>query len=156
MSGRTVLLNLISLFLVCVLVMATSAQTRTVGVTVGNKWRYSVTASWSSNDPAATPPSYVVGYNDTRWLEVSITAISGTNITEEMTVNYKNGTEESSGGWIDIDTGDNSNMTYMITSANLSAGNSLYTSSYATWFINETVPRTYMGDVRDTDHINMT
>ena len=156
MNSRIVLLNLISIFLVFALFMAASAQTRTVGVNVGDTWRYSATASWSSTDPTATPPPHVVDYNDTQWLEVNITAISGTNITGQMTTNYKNGTKVSSGGWIDIDTGNNVNMTYMIISANLTVGDSLYTTSYATWFINETVPRTYLSGARDTNHINST
>lgn len=157
MNGRIMLLNLISSFLVLALVMAASAQTRTVGVNIGNKFRYSVTARWSSTDPTATTPSYIADYNNTEWLEVSIIGFSGTNITGQNTKHYRNGTETTMDGWIDVDTGNNSNMTYLIISASLSAGDSLYTVSFATLFINETVPRTYLSDVsRATNHINLT
>jgi hypothetical protein len=158
MKGRILLrvLSLVSLFLVLALAMVASAQTRRVGVNAGNKFRYSATASWSSNDPSDRPGPYVTRYNDTQWLEVNIAAIDGTNVIGQITNHYKNGTEESSGGSIDIDTGNGSNMTYLIISAGLSAGDSLYTSSDFSGFINETVSRTYSSRVRNTNHINIT
>jgi hypothetical protein len=94
--------------------------------------------------------------NDTEWLEMTITAISGTNITGQMTRHFKNGTEITMGGWVDVNTGDGENITSSVISANLAAGDSMYTSSpYNTWIINETVPRTYLGGVRNTNHLDM-
>jgi hypothetical protein len=156
MKGRIGLLNLISSLLVFALVMAASAQTRTVGVNVGNKWRWNSTATWSSNDPSAKIPSYLMDVNDTQWSEFTITGISGTNITGHGTKHYWNGTETTVNGWVDVDTG-TGNLTLFLISANLTPGDSLYTSSsYATWFINETVPRTYMNTVvRDTNHLDL-
>ena len=156
MNSRIVLLNLISTFLLFALVVAASAQTRTVGVGVGNTFRYRATVSWSSNDPSASPPSDLVDLNDTQWLGFTITAISGTNITGQTTSHYKNGTETTTGGWVNVNTGDGENLTGLVISANLAAGDSLYTSlPFNTWIINETVPRTYLSGVRDTNHFNM-
>jgi hypothetical protein len=154
MNSRIMLLNLISTFLLLALVVAASAQTRTVGVSVGNKFRYSVTVNWSSNDPSSKPSSYLVDANNTQWLEVTITAISGTNITGQTTKHYKNGTEITMGGWVDVNTGGGENITSVIISANLAAGDSVYPSS--PYNINETVPRTYLSGVRDTNHLNTT
>jgi hypothetical protein len=148
---------LISTFLLLALVVAALAQTRTIGVSVGNKFRYSSTVSWSSNDPSATPPSDLVNINDTEWVEITITAISGTNITGQGTRHYKNGTEITAGGWVDVNTGNGENLTAFVISANLAVGDSVYTSSpYNTWIINETVLRTYLSGVRDTNHLNVT
>ncbi len=119
MNSRIVLLNLISTFLLLALVVAASAQTRTVGVIVGNKFRYSFAASWSSDDPSATPPSYLVDFNDTQWLEITITAISGTNITGQTTAHYKNGTENTGGVWVDVNTGPGNNVVSLFISAHL-------------------------------------
>src|SRR5512136_3092562 len=107
MKGDTVLLNLISSLLVFALVMSTSAQTRTVGVNIGNKWRWNSTATWSSDDPNATIPSYLVDVKDTEWSEVTIAAISGarTNVTGQGIKHYWNGTEATVDGWVDVDTG---------------------------------------------------
>lgn len=156
MNSRIVLLNLISAFLLLALVVAASAQTRTVGVGVGNKFRFTLgTVSWISDDPSATPPSALVDANNTQWVEVTITTISGTNVTGQVTRHYKNGTEITEGGWVDVDTGDGENITGLVISANLAAGDSVYTSSpYNDYIINETVPRTYFGGVRDTNHLN--
>ncbi len=153
MNSRTVLLSLISIFLLFALVVAASAQTRTVGVSVGNKFRYNTTVGWSSNDTSATPPSDLVEANNTQWLDFTVTAISGTNITTQITSHYKNNTEITGSGWKDVNTG-SGNLTMFFISANLTAGDSVYTSSIAT--INETVSRTYSGVKRDANHLNMT
>jgi len=136
---------------------AASAQTRTVGISVGNTFTYSVTVSWSSNDPSATPPSGLVELNKTQWLKVAVVAISGTNITGQLTSQYKNGTEMTSGGWIDVDTGASVNLTTWFVSANLGRGDLMYTlSPYNTTAINETISRAYSSGVRDTNHVDLT
>jgi len=161
MNGRIVFFTLISTFLLLALVVAVSAQTRTVGVSVGNKFRYDRTAHWSSNDPNATPsssPDYAraLEYNNTQWREFTVTAISGTNVTGQLTNHYKNGTEDTTGGWIDVSTGMGANLTFFLISANLTAGDSLGTYGPYNTTITETVSRTYLGGVRDTNHIKLT
>jgi hypothetical protein len=145
-----------SSFLILALVTTASAQTRIVGVDVGDKFRYSVTATWSSDDPNATAPSYITDNKNTEWLEVNITAISGTNITGQSTKHYFNGTETTVDGWVDIENGTGHLMDFLI-SANLTAGDSLYNSTTrSNYLINETVPRTYLSSVRDTNYLNTT
>ncbi len=156
MKSKIVLVSLISLLSVLALVMAASAQTRSVGVSFGNTWRYGTSGDWSSTDPTATPPSYVVQYNETEWMKVEIKGISDLNVTAEVTAHFKNGTEDSTAGWIDIDTGNNINMTWMVISPNLGINASIYTVSYNNWFINETAQRTYPNGNRDTNHFNTT
>lgn len=149
--------SLMSTFLLFVLVAAASAQTRMLGVSVGNTFTYSSTASWSSNDPSATPPTDLVNFNQTQWAQVSVKAISGTNVTGQLTAHYKNGTEITSDGWVDVDTGLNENLTAWFISKDLVPGDSMYTSSqFNSVTINETVSRTYASGVRETNHINMT
>jgi hypothetical protein len=156
MKAKTGFLYLISSLLIFILVAVATAQIRTVGVSVNNTWRYGTSAEWSSTDPIATPPSYVIQYNETEWMEVVINGISDLNVTAEVTAHFKNGTEDSTVGWIDIDTGNNINMTWMVISANLGVNASIYTVSYNNWFINETVQRTYPNGNRDTNHFNTT
>jgi len=155
MNSRIVLLNLVATFLFFALVVSASAQTRTVGVSVGNKFRYGNTVGWSSNDPSANVTSYIGEANSTEWGEITVTGISSTNITGQYITHYKNGTETTNGGWMDVNTGAG-NMTMFAISANLAQGDSVYTSSYSTWFINETVPKTYSNSARDTNHLNLT
>jgi len=153
-NGRIVLFSLISIFLLFALVVEASAQTRTVGVRVGNKFRYDIIATWSSNDTSATPPSDLVDANNTQWFDVNVTAISGTNITAQLTSHLKNNTEITTSCWKDVNTG-SGNMTIFFISANLTAGDLVYTSS-SSLKINETVSRTYSGVKRDANHLNTT
>jgi hypothetical protein len=155
MNSRIVLLSLISIFLLFALVVAASAQPRTVGVSMGNTFTYGVTVSWSSNDPTATPSSDIVEANNTQSGTLSITAISGTNVTGQVTTLYKNSTETTEGGWVDVNTGNGENLTEFLISANLAAGDSIYNSS-STGTINETVTRTYSSGVRNANLLNMT
>jgi hypothetical protein len=152
MNSRMVLLDLIAIFLLLALVGAASAQTRTVGVSVGNKFRYNITVSWSSTDPSAIPPSNIAEANDTQWSDFTVTGISGTNITTQITTHLKNNTDMTGSGWKDVNTG-SGNLSMFFISANLNAGDLVYTSS--SYKINETVSRTYSGVQRDTNHFNM-
>lgn len=153
MNSRIVFFTLIATFLFLALVVAASAQTRTVGVFVGNNFSYNATVFWRSNDTSATPPSDLVEANNTQWLNFTVTDISGTNITAQITGLYKNGTEATPiDGWKDVNTG-SGNLTMFFISANLASGDLVYTSSTAT--INETVSRTYSGVERETNHLNM-
>jgi hypothetical protein len=45
MNGKIVLFNLILPFFVFAMVTSASAQTRTVGVNIGNKFRYGITST---------------------------------------------------------------------------------------------------------------
>lgn len=157
MNCRIVFFTLFSTFLLLALVVEASATTRTVGVSVGNTFTYGITVSWSSNDTSATFPSNLVDYNNTQWGKINITAISGTNVTGQMTSHYKNGTEKTQGGWVDVNTGNSENLTENVISANLAQGDSMYNSSlYNTYVINNTVTRTYLGVGRQTNHLNYT
>ena len=139
----------------------TASPTRTVGVDSGDWFKFGdMTVTWSSNDPNASKVWYGMDlemYNQTEWVMVEIIQVSGMNVTIQSVQHFKNGTEETSGGWIDVDTGDGVNATSMLISANLNENDAMYTSGdYSTWFINETITRTYPDGVRETNHINMT
>jgi len=161
MSKKIVLLTLFSVFLLSAMVVTSSAQPRTVGVTVGKWFKYgTIDINWSSNDPNATfPPSgweWLEDTNKTEWMLFSIVDVSGTNITFQSTSHFKNGTERIEVYFVDIDTGKD-NMTYGVISANLNANDTLYTAyPYSSFTINETIPRTYPDSIRDTNLWNMT
>jgi hypothetical protein len=157
MDKKLILLALGSVLLLCAMVVTSAvAQTRVVGVTEGNWFKYGdITGSWSSNDPSATLPDFA--FNETEWMMISIENITGTNVTGQMTVHYVNGTEESKLSWIDIDTGEVKEEMLWIISADLDVGHTLYSAGeYSTWVINETVSRTYPDGVRETNHVNFT
>lgn len=133
------------------------AQTRTVGVNPGQWFKYGdVSFNWSSNDTGASFPDSMREMNDTLWMQGDVVSVVQTNVTLQMIAHYRNGTEEVSGGWVDVDTGEGDNATIMLISSDLGVNDSIYTSGYSsTWRINETVPRMYTFEYRDTNHLNM-
>ena len=154
---------LISFLAGLVLMASVTANGRTVGVSVGDWFKYGdISVTWSSNDPNASKVWYGMDlemYNETEWMMVEITQVVGTNVTTQMTQHFKNGSEETGSGWIDVDTGDGVNATFMLISAGLNENDAIYTSGdYSNWFINETITREYPGpdSTRETHHINIT
>jgi hypothetical protein len=164
MKKRIVLLTLVSVFLLSAMVMTSAvAQERIVGVTVGGWFKYSdITVSWSSNDPwyPTFPPvgrEYLKEMNETEWILMSIQNISwGKWVFLEIVKHFKDGTEKTENGSVDIETGTGI-MNYRIISADLNANDTIYTGSpFSNWKIDETIVRTYPDGERETNHLNMT
>jgi hypothetical protein len=149
------LLPLTMLFLLPFTTPVSYGASRTVGVSVGNSFKQSVAFSWSSTDPNAIMPSYYAGWNETEWMSVLIIDVSGTNVSAQTTIHFKNGSDLVQVGVTDIDTG-NGNWTTWIIAANLNLNDTIYTSSMSTYLINETIPRDYPGGSRSTNHLNIT
>jgi len=135
-----------------------AAVVRTPGVNVGNTFTYgNLSFSFYSNNASATPPPEWKELNETEWFSMSVQNVVNNNVTCSLQAHYKNGSDMTEGGWIDVDTGDDVNMTWFLISANLNPGNSIYSiGEYSTWIINETIQKMYNGVPRDTNHINMT
>ncbi|MEM3090164.1 MAG: C39 family peptidase [Candidatus Bathyarchaeia archaeon] len=128
---------------------------RTVGVKEGDWAKYDVVFNYSSNDPNAPvpPPSAITEIN---YLIIKIVSVSGTNVTCESAVHYKNGTEQKSISWIDVSTGlsyPGITMPYgAIIAANLTAGDKVYFNAYAPT-INSTSTAFYAGLEREANFI---
>jgi hypothetical protein len=154
MSKKTLLLTLTILFLLFAVVGTPSRATRTAGVNKGDFFKYSdITISGNFTAP---PTSYET-LDQMLWIESNVTSVSGTNITGQLTLHYKNGTENTEGGWINVDTGDGENLTVWFVSANLGVNDTIYnSSSYSTATINSTAPKAYASGVRDTSCLNIT
>jgi hypothetical protein len=156
---KVVFSTLIALFLLSAMVVTSSAQSRTVGVKVGDWFKYGdVAAQWNSNDPKATPPfAFLNSFNDVAWMEMIITAVSGTNVTAQQIMHYRNGSETSSNGWVDINTGDADLFNDFIVSANLIPGEPEYGSTaYEGLIINNTIVEDFHGITRYLNHFNTT
>jgi len=149
---------LILIFLLFLVPVTVLAQPRVVGVKVGDWFKYGdVGAQWTSNDPSATTPTIVNSFNEVAWMEMTITDVSGTNITATQVMHYKNGTETSSYGWVDINTGDAENFDDFLISANLIPGDSEYNSTtYESLIINNTITMSFLGVTRYVNHFNNT
>jgi hypothetical protein len=158
MQKANIILTSLSIALLLVMVgLSNASPAGTPGVSVGNTATYgNVNFDWFSNDPSATPPTQWADLNGTTWFRGTIENITGTNVTISSLIHYDNGTEDTGIGWVDVDTGEG-NMTLFLTSSNLNVGDPIYTTGdYSGFSINETIPMTYPGGSRPTNHVNVT
>ena len=169
MNKKTASITILSILLLSTIIITALAQPRIVGVTEGDWFKHvEITVEWNTNDTGATfPPKgweWLEEWNQTEWMTSNVTAITNTNITALVNQYFKDDTEKTRIGWIDIDTGNSSqltnetmDMTFMYISANLEENDALYSAgSYSDWRINETVTRTYPEETRHINHLNLT
>src|SRR4030042_6337252 len=132
------------------------AQTRLPGVFQGNTFSYDVTAFWSSNDPSGVVPADLLEINQTEYYRVTISAVSGAEITTETVWHFTNGTETSSFGTINVETGISTGEFWAIVAGNLGVNDRLHPSGQNYITVNETVMRDYLGGARETNHLILT
>ena len=127
------------------------AQVRTVGVSEGDWFKYSLSLNY---DPELNMTSedfpledFLVGEQIT----LTIQNVSGINVTGHFTVYFENGTEHSQIGSVDLISGEGDLRSWLI-SADLNAGDSLYVSE-PDELINETILKTYLWGSRETNHL---
>lgn len=147
---------LLAMFILSMLQIAIAetalAQTVFVGVTEGHAFDYDYNLFWQSTDPAAVVPAEFVDFNKTQWIRITITDVSGFTISLAVTQHYKNGTENTQNGNIDINKQQiNAPYGFLIIRANSSADEKIYPLGGHTT-INETLLRTYSVGQRETSH----
>jgi hypothetical protein len=125
-------------------------STRTVGVEVGNWAAYSVLAEGNMTGLNATntPQSYTI----------TVTGISGTNVTCQTVEKFTNGTQKTGTGSVDVNNG-SGNMTGFLIAANLNQNDSVYNGSgefFPGAIINYTTTRNYLGSNVEVCQSNMT
>jgi hypothetical protein len=106
-------------------------------------------------------------FNQSDWMKITVTAVSGNNVTLHMSGKYKNGTATNESdtiydvetGWTNVTTGtyNVSSFSYgffFITATNLTENDPLLTASVLK--INKTETRTYLGEDRTVNIVNIT
>jgi hypothetical protein len=130
--------------------MVAQAQTSAVGVSQGDVLEYDISTNWNSPANATAPPGYA---NETTTVTVTITGVSGTTISSQVTVRYLNGTESTSDSSCDVETGENLGSGPPFVAANLGKSDLVNPSAAEAWYINETGTRTYKDSIRETNHL---
>jgi len=157
--STSLLMTLLVVILVQLTLISALPEERVVGVEAGNWVKY-------GNFSAIVSPDFPLtkDYNKTEWILITVQSVSGTNITYEAIEHLENGTEQTFLDWIDIENGVNRwGMSYtfpFFISTNLQPGDSIYEGVYVYnfegWRINETIFRTYLGVIGETNHVNVT
>jgi asparagine N-glycosylation enzyme membrane subunit Stt3 len=152
MKSKQIIIFSLILLTLPMIVGTTLAQTAVAGVTKGEIFDYNYNLAWTSTDQAATPPAIYVQINQTQSIQLKITDVSGSRINIDTVKNYKNGTQDTQSGFINIDTGD-IEVSYgnLIISANLNANDKMYPSGGHA-VIKDTAMRTYSTGQRETNH----
>ena len=128
----------------------------TVGVNAGDWVKYYVMAAFMSDDPNMQIPAELLQLNETEWVKNVVTDVTGTKLTFERVFHYKNGTETKTVEHVDFNTGESSpDGLFMFVPTNLGKDDFVYPSMLESYWINETVRRTYMGIPRDVNHLNV-
>jgi hypothetical protein len=95
---KTILIVLLSVFLLSALTVSALSQDVTVGVSVGDWFKYEGTLIYyEADEEVPWPPSQYVTqpmvYDESDWQKYTVTAIDGNTVTVEVVTHWKNGTE---------------------------------------------------------------
>jgi len=171
LSGKNVLQKIFMLSLIATLefigimyipVIVGQEPPRVPGVKAGDFFRYgNLTAVWSGGEPIS---SGIEDWNNTEWIQVEVKTVSGTNVTYEFRMHFKNGSDYIIEEWIDVNSGPKpfsigEMLSPFFISANLQAGDPVYNTThlrFSRWIINETISKSYLGTLMEVNHVNIT
>ena len=132
-----------------------SARTWTPGVTKGDFFYYETYGVYTASTPKTTIDIPSFEYNNTEWIRINITEISGSIVNQIYTLHFNNGTETNFDLQTNLDPTSPDNLSFSgkgipICVANLNVGDSLSTVPLT---INDTSTRTYASGSRKTNHV---
>lgn len=142
---------LLSLFGGALLNMSATAQTLTVGVSKGDVFYYEMYAHYSSSNPNAVIEVPPFEDNNTDWVRIEVTDVSGAIISHVYTLHFKDGNETRINGQTDLTSTSgycNGFRGVPICPANLNAGDTIPTGNLT---VKETLTRVYPSSMRETN-----
>ena len=152
-------ITVIALILICVSSLGlVSGQSRQPGVMVGDTFKYTfnfeINATSSQYDFLSLFESLSALVKDMDWIQIRVTQVSGTIVTAQTTIQFKNGTQQSNTQTADVATGEGELSMFLI-AANLGPNDKIYTNNDAG--INGTQTKTYPSGTREVNYqtINM-
>jgi hypothetical protein len=135
-------------------ISGTFAQTRTPGVAVGNSFKYAYTFTMNTDGKQGILPDILQPLIDQAkaidWVQITITSVSGTAVTAQTLMQFKNGTQQSSTGTTDVSTGQG-DLTMFLIAANLNPNDQIYPGN-ENGKINETITQIYSSGTREVNH----
>jgi hypothetical protein len=134
------------------------AQTRTPGVKAYDYLVYNITTHWNPSNTSEATPSILVDLNNTKHYNVTITGISGANVTTSQLWDFVNGTQLAYLVVWNLETAESYYMTSQfegIVGANLGVGDLLHPSGNDSLTINQTITRNYASGARDTNVVQL-
>lgn len=127
---------------------------RIPGVHAGDWAKYDFVFNFTTNDSDPPIPFPLPGYMDVDCYMIEVIQLIDTNITFEVSLRFKNGTEISYTIWMDLSSSYAMIFPPSFIPANLSAGDRLYNDPYSI-SINATFARTYADAEREVNFLHM-
>lgn len=105
------------------------AQDRLPGVSVGNEFTYSQQSYWLTTDPNAHIPAGLADVNMTAYYKVTVTGVSGTNVSTHTVWQFANGTEVEEDGSVSTETTAYQGGYWVIIASNLNENDRVHPGS---------------------------
>jgi len=147
--------SLFTCFLVILILGALCVQAQTTGVSglnVGDRFTFSNTYTWTSSIPGDIIPSALVAQNDSM-LQVTVQNVTGSTVTLLEVWTYTNGSQIPAVEYAEVNSGLTGSV--LAYAANLTAGQPLFPAATGMPAINDSLYRTYEGNARLTNHIEV-
>jgi hypothetical protein len=148
------IITAIIIVLAAFIILANSGSSASAlpGVRKGDEFIYDIKGFSSSSDSSAMSQEFLE-LNMTDWYKVTVTDVSGSDVSLNITWRYTNGTEFKSTSSINVETGIcyPTNGFYPIYAANLKANDFLRPHGPDRSTINETSTRQYASGARETN-----
>jgi outer membrane protein assembly factor BamB len=132
---------------------AAPARKVSAGVSSGDWFKYAINASWSSTDSLARIDPDAQKLVNMQWIRIQVISVSGSNVTVSETDHFKNATEITRVGWMDVETGARQSIDEnLFIPTDLSPGGLVYSQSpYSAVQISELISKSYSSGLREVD-----
>ena len=134
------------------------AQAAVPGVAEGDFFTYEVMGIVNSKSSDAEIPSEFINLNNTEWYRVTVTDVSGPEVSIETAQHFKNGTEVTGIGMVNVETGIASpiNGFWAIFASDLKENDRVHPISPDWSTVNQTITRNYgAGGIRETNALTL-
>lgn len=168
-QSRLIVLLALLLFIIVILAVIIftnlgmqPAEAAVPGVAKGDVFTYNIMGIVNAPPKSSIPeeiPSTFLNLNKTEWYRVTVTDVSGPEVSIETTQHFKNGTEFTGTGLVNVETGINSPMEgfWAIFASNLNANDRVHPNGPERSTVNATMTRDYgEGGIRETNALTIT
>ncbi len=138
------------------MIATVAAQERVPGISAGDEFTFSQQSYWASNDPIVPIPAGLADINMTDYYRVTITGVSGSNVSTHTKWQFLNGSSIELDGSVSTKTTAYQGGYWAIIGSNLNQGDRIHPNFQQDMsIINETVTWSYQDYQRQTNHVTL-
>lgn len=145
MNRKTIYFVGVLLVLCCFTLVHPAFAQPTVGVSVGNTFKYQFAAYYSTTNPLPKVPAQWIEYNKTQWIQFTITGVSNLTVSYFALAHFVNGSETTSQNYENLGTGKGG---FPMIPANLAKNDAIYSDLTDSPVVSDVLNRTYLHSQR--------